>query len=148
MRYIDADRLKERIPKDIHEDVFENCSNCELLDDEQVKELIDLQPTADVRENVKGEWIDCGIHGDWAWEQDGHGNSYHIWECSKCEYTIEHRSNYCPNCGADMREEETESIPPCDSKSERHPLCLKEFTRVCAECMLYFNCPYMRGDKQ
>lgn len=52
-RYIDADKLKERIPKDIHEDVFENCSNCELLDDEQVKELIDLQPTADVVEVVR-----------------------------------------------------------------------------------------------
>lgn len=54
-RYIDADILKERIPKDIHEDVFENCSNCELLDDEQVKELIDLQPTADVVEGDKAQ---------------------------------------------------------------------------------------------
>lgn len=56
----------------------------------------------DVRENVRGEWIDCGVHGDWAWKQDGHGNCWHIWKCSKCEYKTEHRSNYCPNCGAQM----------------------------------------------
>lgn len=60
--------------------------------------------TADVRENIKGEWIDCGIHGDWAWEQDGHGNCWHIWKCSKCEYKTDHRSNYCPNCGCSMKE--------------------------------------------
>ena len=51
----------------------------------------------------KGKWLDCGVHGDWAWEQDGHGNCWHIWKCSKCEYKTEHRSNFCPNCGADMR---------------------------------------------
>jgi len=56
-----------------------------------------------VRENVRGEWIDDGIHGDWAWEQDGHGNCWHIWKCSKCERETQIRSNYCPNCGADMR---------------------------------------------
>lgn len=59
-------------------------------------------PAADVRENVKGEWVDFGVHGDWAWEQDGHGNFWHIWKCSKCEYKTEHSSNYCPNCGAQM----------------------------------------------
>lgn len=69
------------------------------------KEDIDAIPTADVRENVKGEWIDCGVHGDWAWEMDGHGNCWHIWKCSKCEYKTEHCNNYCPNCGADMRGE-------------------------------------------
>lgn len=106
-RYIDADNLKERIPKDIHEDVFENCRNCELLDDEQVKELIDLQPTADVRENVRGEWI-----------EDNPREKSMMWRCSVCGRiayypTIGERKsykkhcgyNYCPNCGADMRGE-------------------------------------------
>ena len=59
----------------------------------------------DVRENVRGEWIDCGVHGDWAWETDGHGNCWHIWKCSQCGYKTEQCSNYCPNCGADMRGE-------------------------------------------
>jgi len=55
-----------------------------------------------------GKWLDCGVHGDWAWEQDGHGNCWHIWKCSKCEYKTEHRSNYCPNCGAEMRGDKNE----------------------------------------
>ena len=54
------------------------------------------QPTADVRENVRGEWIDfsmsikgvpteaCGVCGEWSL---GMGK------------------NFCPNCGADMRGE-------------------------------------------
>ena len=54
----------------------------------------------------KGEWIKKGRAGD-----DG----YWIWvECSKCGakplLNIWHRqeelSNFCPNCGADMRGEE------------------------------------------
>lgn len=92
-RYIDADRLKEELKNSGY------CNNNWL----DIEMYINNQPTADVRENVRGEWIDCGTHGDWAWEQDGHGNCWHIWKCSKCECTTEHCSNYCPNCGADMR---------------------------------------------
>ena len=91
-RYIDADNLKERIPKDIHEDVFENCSNCELLDDEQVKELIDLQPTADVRENVKGYWKKRKDKPLQNWYQ-----------CSNCGAICGETPKYCSECGADMR---------------------------------------------
>lgn len=105
-RYIDADGLKEQIPKDIHEDVFENCSNCELLDDEQVKELIDLQPTADVRENVRGEWLPHPNNKEWdICSACGTG-------CKRREFGIhangdkwvtEYNFPFCPNCGADMR---------------------------------------------
>ena len=66
-------------------------------------QTLSAESTADVRENVRGEWIDCGVHGEWAWEQDGHGNFWHIWKCSKCEHTTDNCSKYCPNCGADMR---------------------------------------------
>lgn len=90
-RYIDADRLKERIPKDIHEDVFENCSNCELLDDEQVKELIDLQPTADVRKNVHAKKVIGGGEHDGAT----------CWiECSHCHGTVDLQDMFCKHCGA------------------------------------------------
>ena len=65
--------------------------------------LINHAKLADVLENVRGEWIDDGIHGDWAWEQDGHGNCWHFWKCSRCGRGTKTRSNYCPNCGADMR---------------------------------------------
>lgn len=46
MRPIDADALKKSVPN-THVDIFENCRNCELLDDEQVEELIDTAPTID-----------------------------------------------------------------------------------------------------
>lgn len=90
-RYIDADNLKERIPKDIHEDVFENCSNCELLDDEQVKELIDLQPTADVRKNIKAQKVIGGGEHDGAtcW-----------FECSHCHGSVDLQDLFCKHCGA------------------------------------------------
>ena len=98
-RYIDADNLKERIPKDIHEDVFENCSNCELLDDEQVKELIDLQPTADVRENVKGKWL------------KKKGSLWTLATCSVCgELSVEGDKPFCSNCGSYNGGEECKTI--------------------------------------
>ena len=64
--------------------------------------------SADVRENVKGEWIYLGL--DVAGE--------YMYQCSHCkaiiyepEFLINYdkaqllgnRFNYCPNCGADMR---------------------------------------------
>lgn len=47
MRLIDADALKKAIPN-THVDIFENCRNCRLLDDEQVKQLIDDTPTIEL----------------------------------------------------------------------------------------------------
>jgi len=74
-RYIDADSFFEEF---------------EELD----KEPYNNYPTADVRENVKGRWI---IHGYPS-----------MLECSNCRelffyYEVETKSNFCPNCGADMR---------------------------------------------
>lgn len=89
-RYIDADLMKQSIPN-TKMDEFENCRYCRMLDEEQVKDLIDQQPTADVRENIKGEWIAgdnsltcprCGAHG----------------EDIRSDFTF----NFCPNCGAQM----------------------------------------------
>lgn len=91
-RYIDADRLKEELKNSGY------CNNNWL----DIEMYINNQPTADVRENVKGKWIDCGIHGDGAWEQDGHVNFWNFWKCSRCGRGTKTRSNYCPNCGAEM----------------------------------------------
>ena len=55
------------------------------------KSFINAQPTADVRENVKGRWL--------------YGRIW--WTCSQCKkeiYTVDHKPfNFCPHCGADMR---------------------------------------------
>lgn len=89
-RYIDADKLQEEYKK---------------LHDGKLSLLIDTEPTADVRENVKGEWI-----------EDNPREKSMMWRCSVCGRiayypTIGERKSYkkhcgydyCPNCGADMR---------------------------------------------
>ena len=51
-RLIDADALKESVPK-TNVDAFENCRNCTTLMDYEVTELIDKQPTVDAVEVVR-----------------------------------------------------------------------------------------------
>lgn len=50
-------------------------------------------PTADVREVNRGRW---------SLQYRGVG---HYWECSECHFEncVMPRTNFCPNCGADMR---------------------------------------------
>ncbi len=58
-----------------------------------------------VRDYQRGEWIDKGWKGDWQFETDGRGNCWHEYECSGCGFHNKgSKSNFCPNCGADMRE--------------------------------------------
>ena len=50
--------------------------------------------SADVAPVVHGEWIDyLSVSGD--------GNLQS--RCSQCELTNDAKTNFCPNCGADMR---------------------------------------------
>lgn len=51
----------------------------------------------DVRENVRGEWIHDEITMN--------GNTVHTpnAKCSICDCYVFQGSNFCPNCGADMR---------------------------------------------
>lgn len=85
MRPIDADALKAVLafPKESKE-------MGELLTI-IIHQTIDEQPTADVRPNVRGEWIPFDV----PW-----------YKCSECGAVRENKSfmeNFCPNCGADMR---------------------------------------------
>ena len=84
-RYIDADALKEQLRNGYKQDFFD-------LPDGVLFEIDDM-PTADVRENVNGEWI----------------RKKDTVQCSQCKakwidhtYLIE-TFRFCPNCGADMR---------------------------------------------
>lgn len=54
-----------------------------------VTELQELPP-ADVRENVKGHWIDKS-QGVWVVKQ-----------CSACNGICDYQFNFCPYCGAEM----------------------------------------------
>lgn len=88
MRYIDADKLQEAF-KELH-------GGKRSL-------LIDTEPTADVRENVRGEWIDAP-NREFCFRAD-----FKTIKCNKCGYNMpkcdSFANNFCPNCGADMRGE-------------------------------------------
>lgn len=91
-KYIDADALLEEIEKIKKYDYFAETGNIFiLLAHIDVAGAIKRQPAADVRENVRGEWI------------------YKNYKtcCSKCfsPYGVRYdgENNFCPNCGADMR---------------------------------------------
>ena len=91
MRLIDADALAEEIAI-----LFER--NPKLADEwlmNNVEDAIENAPTADVRENVKGTWIEVTDH-----------EIPIVCECSACGWLTKDYDwfNYCPNCGADMRE--------------------------------------------
>ena len=93
MRLIDADALKEWI--DEYVSVFKKSDN------KDIKGYIEHQPTIEPK---RGEWIDTS-------------NKIH-YKCSVCDYrapmiwedyeVAEWLSDFCPNCGADMREREGE----------------------------------------
>ena len=55
---------------------------------------IESIPAADVRPVVRGKWLQYSPLAD-------------TYECDKCGYQVideSFRTNFCPNCGADMRE--------------------------------------------
>lgn len=56
-------------------------------------------PAADVRPVVRGEW-------GYRWKIHGDGRRpTELFPCSECGYENTSATNFCPNCGADMREE-------------------------------------------
>ena len=55
-------------------------------------------PIADVRENVRGEWI-------FPYEDKKYKRCS---ACGKTFYSIPATSNFCPNCGAEMRGDNNE----------------------------------------
>lgn len=67
---------------------------------EHLCDCIDDAKAADVRENVRGEWIN---------KNKGIWNTLPVYQCSVCgDYDVRYEltDNFCPNCGADMRSKE------------------------------------------
>ena len=97
MRYIEAEEVEKRIDVVIG-------SEPKAWDKKALKELkmyvVHAVPTADVRENVHGEWI--RHDGRWL-----NGDYYPTrYECNQCHHFVgvARDKNFCPNCGADMRQ--------------------------------------------
>ena len=70
----------------------------ELLKGRQDHEMISTHliwnaPTVDVVERKKRKWIRIKID-----------DAYYLWRCSNCDMKTAFYCNFCPNCGADMRE--------------------------------------------
>ncbi len=102
MRLIDADALKASY-------VVASTTTNSLCHRYVSIEDINSAPTIDAVEVAYGEWIDKGWKGDWQFETDGRGNCWYEYECSECGFRNKgSKSNYCPNCGADMRGEDNE----------------------------------------
>lgn len=97
-RYVDADLLEKRI----RDYADKKCCNGETeLANGILKTLSVLkeQPTADVKEVVYGEWKNNWISTD----EDLNGYYDGNFQCSECFEVSEEPTDFCPNCGADMR---------------------------------------------
>ena len=97
-RYIDADKLYERIRTNDYKLTTKYGSIEYGMRTFEIKEAIDKAPTADVKE-VK--------HGQWNTVYDGsileHYNSdVYSLTCSICGNTEKYISKFCPSCGARM----------------------------------------------
>lgn len=74
------------------------CKSCGIHD---MLEEVEDYPAADVREVKRGKWILFDIPKNMVMT-----NETPLYSCSECSAKMSNRTNYCPNCGADMREEE------------------------------------------
>ncbi len=69
-----------------------NLMDAGLRDTAAAVDAIQFMPAADVRPVVRGKWRGIGKTG-------------RIFVCPACDKTFPYKTSYCPNCGADMREE-------------------------------------------
>lgn len=96
-RYIDADALKMQIVEKGQGSTRYRIGEIWELNRDEIWQTIDEVSTADVRENVRGEWI---YEGNGVFRCSFCGERYYLVDDAKlCDY------NFCPNCGADMRGE-------------------------------------------
>ena len=96
--------MAEYIERSDITDALLNNTSLEGYDLEEAVNAICAIPVADVRPVAKGAW-----HGSGDGYADGH-LVFDEWECPFCgkyfpEWDEKPDWNFCPNCGADMREE-------------------------------------------
>ena len=101
-RYIDADMLYVDWYDSFVADDGTEHDNIPFISKGQIDDAPTIGPK-------HGKWIDKGWKGDWQFETDGRGNCWYEYKCSECGYIKRGgKSNFCPNCGADMRGKDNE----------------------------------------
>lgn len=68
-----------------------------------LRECVLKVPTADVKEVVRGEWRAYTTNAYIGGKKEFTNRKFY--RCSECRYGSIVKSNFCPNCGADMRKE-------------------------------------------
>ena len=89
MRAIDADELKIRLRVPCQKCTFNGTKFCKACEVNEFIDYIDSAPTVDKR--PPGKWINKFIGGN------------ECVMCSECELHFDIGTNFCPNCGADMK---------------------------------------------
>lgn len=93
-RYIDADKITRHGKRG---------GECYWQEIEQLQ-------TADVRENIKGRWVEV-VDRTEMYDKEGVKTWGMLFQCNQCGFVLNAieghtgQYNYCPNCGADMRGE-------------------------------------------
>lgn len=88
-RYIDAHRA---------ENLLRMCGSYHgVISFDTVIDVLHDTQTADVVERKKGRWVDETFEFEPWWVV------HHPYKCNQCGERSEEDSNFCPNCGADMR---------------------------------------------
>lgn len=85
---------------EIYNDDFDGTVIGNLLCLGDVKEVADELPTVEVKHDVHGEWNEFDI--------DYGGIPTVGYQCSECGQSNGFITDFCPNCGADMRGEKNE----------------------------------------
>lgn len=105
-RYIDADELKEWIENWLYKDrYYHNGRVSKTIPITELYDLLEQIPTADVHEVRHGKWQMKPLFNSHFDESD----VTVMIRCSGCGMKLIAQKcglfpNYCPNCGADMRE--------------------------------------------
>lgn len=98
-RYIDADEILKK-----KWDVPFNGKYIQVVDVGDIEDM----PTADVKEVVRGEWIQMGSRTRCS---NYRCSNYRCtnYRCTNCTKVNDEISDFCPMCGADMRGRDNES---------------------------------------
>ena len=113
-RCIDADWIIQKLERwrgQLAETYGENDEYVLCLGEVLMK--LDDAPTADVRENVKGMWVEV-VDRTEMYDKEGVKTWGMLFQCNQCGFVLNAieghtgQYNYCPNCGADMRRKDNE----------------------------------------